>query len=55
MNDKTDPPGEGPHHDARDARGGEIILRTKTQRIIFIAGLVGLVLIGILGSLLVYL
>lgn len=33
---------------AEDARQGEIILRTRTRRITFIAGLVGLVIIAIL-------
>jgi hypothetical protein len=33
---------------AEDARQGEIILRTKTRRIIFIAGLVGLVIVAVL-------
>lgn len=28
---------------AQDARGGEIILRTRRRRLIFIAGLVGIV------------
>jgi len=32
---------------AEDARGGEIILRTKTRRVIFIAGLAGCVLLGL--------
>jgi hypothetical protein len=33
---------------AEDARQGEIILRTRTRRIIFIAGLVGLVIVAVL-------
>ncbi|MGN6303569.1 MAG: hypothetical protein ACTHNH_02045 [Mesorhizobium sp.] len=33
---------------AADARQGEIILRTRTRRIIFIAGLVGLVIVAVL-------
>ncbi|MBB3590925.1 hypothetical protein FHX08_001269 [Rhizobium sp. BK529] len=32
---------------AQDARGGEIILRTRTRRVIFIAGLAGCVLLGL--------
>ena len=31
-----------------DARQGEIILRTRARRIIFIAGLVGIVLLAVL-------
>ena len=34
---------------AQDVRGGEIILRTRRRRLIFIAGLVGLALIAILA------
>lgn len=33
---------------AEEARQGEIILRTRTRRIIFIAGLVGLVIVAVL-------
>ncbi|MGE5261333.1 MAG: hypothetical protein ACM3MH_10715 [Actinomycetota bacterium] len=36
---------------AEKARGGEIILRSRTRRIIFIAGLVGAVLLGFFLSL----
>ncbi|MBB3391644.1 hypothetical protein FHT82_004422 [Rhizobium sp. BK275] len=32
---------------AQDARGGEIILRTRTRRVIFFAGLAGCVLLGL--------
>lgn len=39
---------EGPVFSAEDARQGEIILRTRMRRIIFIAGLVGIVLLAIL-------
>lgn len=35
-------------HKAQDVRGGEIILRTKRRRIIFIAGLVAFVILGII-------
>ncbi len=34
-----------------EARQGEIILRTRTQRIVFIAGLVGIVVLALLVSL----
>jgi hypothetical protein len=33
---------------AEKARGGEIILKTKLQRVIFIAGLAGAVLLALL-------
>lgn len=35
-------------HKAQDVRGGEIILRTKRRRILFIAGLVAFVILGLL-------
>ena len=34
---------------AEKARGGEIILRTRTRRLIFIAGLVGAVILALLA------
>ncbi|ARU17981.1 hypothetical protein [Croceicoccus marinus] len=36
---------------AQDARGGEIILRTRRRRTIFIAGLVGFVLLAVVLAL----
>jgi hypothetical protein len=43
---------EGPQqpapYPAEKARGGEIILRTRTRRVIFVAGLVGAVILGLL-------
>jgi hypothetical protein len=39
------PPRKDP---AERVRGGEIILRTRLQRAIFIAGLIGAVLLGVL-------
>lgn len=48
---KQDRPGNRPANDeaihvsAQDARGGEIILRTRRRRMIFIVGLVGIVLL----------
>lgn len=36
-----------PAFSAEDARGGEIILRTRTRRIIFIGGLAAAVLLGL--------
>jgi hypothetical protein len=38
-----------PHYSAEDVRGGEILLRTRTQRLIFIAGLAGAALLGLLA------
>jgi hypothetical protein len=46
--------GEGPVFSGRNARQGEIILRTRMQRIIFIAGLVGIVVLALLVSLTAY-
>lgn len=41
---------EQPAYPAEKARGGEIILRTRTRRLIFIGGLVGIfVLLVVLG------
>lgn len=37
----TPPPQRPPRYSADEVRGGNIILRTRIQRIIFIAGLVG--------------
>lgn len=40
--------GEEPIHiDAQDARGAEVILRKRRNRMIFIAGLVGFVVLAI--------
>ncbi|MER9344638.1 peptide ABC transporter permease [Mesorhizobium sp. M0601] len=39
---------DGPVFSAEQARQGEIILRTRARRIIFIVGLVGLVLLALL-------
>lgn len=36
---------EGPVFSAEQARQGEIILRTRTRRIIFVAGMVGIVIL----------
>ena len=47
--DPAKPPTEP--YPAEKARGGIIILRTRTQRIIFIAGLVGAVVLALLLSL----
>ncbi|TGQ52631.1 peptide ABC transporter permease [Mesorhizobium sp. M1C.F.Ca.ET.193.01.1.1] len=41
---------EGRVFSGRDARQGEIILRTRARRIIFIAGLVGIVLLALVLS-----
>jgi hypothetical protein len=42
------PKDEPPPYPAETARGGEIILRTRTQRMIFIAGLAGAVILVLL-------
>lgn len=42
----SDKPEEPFHYPAEKARQGEIILRKRWQRIVFIAGLVGLVLLA---------
>ena len=39
MVDDPPPAHETPHISAQDARGGEIILRTRKRRVIFIGGL----------------
>ena len=39
---------EPPPYPAEKARGGEIILRTRARRIVFIAGLVGAVVLVVL-------
>jgi len=41
------PPQPAPYP-AEKARGGEIILRTRTQRLIFVAGLLGAGLLGLI-------
>ncbi|RUX34221.1 peptide ABC transporter permease [Mesorhizobium sp. M2A.F.Ca.ET.042.01.1.1] len=40
----------GPVFSGQDARQAEIILRTRTRRIIFIAGLVSIVVLALLLS-----
>ncbi|TPK76190.1 peptide ABC transporter permease [Mesorhizobium sp. B2-3-3] len=42
---------EGPAFSGQDARQGEIILRTRTQRIIFVAGLIGIVVLALVLAL----
>jgi hypothetical protein len=48
MAQREDPPPTVPpqNYPADKARGGEIILRSRTQRAIFIAGLAGAILLG---------
>ncbi len=55
MDDANDPrhrPADVPRrrfiYPGRKARQGEIILRTRTQRLIFFAGLVGLVILAVI-------
>ena len=43
---KEGPPQPTPYP-AEKARGGEIILRTRTQRVIFFTGLFGAVILGL--------
>lgn len=43
-------PEQGPHYSTEDVRQGEIILRKRWQRIVFIAGLVGMVVVAIAVS-----
>jgi hypothetical protein len=40
--------GPAPHYRAEDVRGGEIILRSRSRRLIFIAGLVAFCLIALI-------
>lgn len=44
-NGAPEPP---PEYKAQDVRGGEIILKTRTRRLIFIAGLAGAVVLAVL-------
>lgn len=37
-----------PHYSADRVRGGEIDLRSRTQRVIFIAGLIGAVVLAVI-------
>ncbi|HEX5183207.1 MAG TPA: peptide ABC transporter permease [Allosphingosinicella sp.] len=48
MADAPDPGPDEPHLTAEEARGGEIILRSRARRAIFIGGLALLVLIVII-------
>ncbi len=41
---------EGRHYSAQDVRGGEIILRTPARRLIFAAGLAGIVILALVLS-----
>jgi hypothetical protein len=40
-------PSERNTYSAQDARGGEIILRTRTERVIFVGGLVAAMAVGV--------
>ena len=42
------PPGR---HDAQDVRGGEIVLKRRRSRVVFIAGLAGFVLVMLIAAL----
>ncbi len=41
---------DGPVYPAEKARQGEVVLRTKAQRLIFIAGLAGVVIFALVMS-----
>jgi hypothetical protein len=43
-----------PVYRAQDVRQGEIILRTRSRRIIFLAGLVGAVVLGFISVILAH-
>jgi hypothetical protein len=38
------------NYPAKKARQGEIILKTRAQRVIFIAGLAGMLLVGLIAT-----
>lgn len=40
-------PDEHQHISSQDARGGEIILKSRAQRAIFLAGLIGMVILAV--------
>jgi len=42
---------QGPHYPAEKARQGEIILRRRWQRVVFIAGLVGIAVLALVLAL----
>ena len=43
------PPDPPVHISAEDARGGEIVLRTRARRLIFVAGLVAVIVVVVLA------
>lgn len=49
-----DNPSQPPVYRGQDVRQGEIILRSRTRRIIFIAGLAGMVLLALLSLILAH-
>jgi len=48
MEEKSNPKSKPEKISADKARGGEIILRSRRRRIIFLGGLIGMVIIAIL-------
>lgn len=42
------------HISAQDARGGEIVLRTRAPHLIFLAGLVGMIVLAVVLMVLEY-
>jgi hypothetical protein len=54
MLDDRHPEDQPAHLSADEARGGEIILRTRSRRLIFLAGIAGIVILGVLIRLFAY-
>jgi len=48
MVDQPNPPEPPVRLSAKAARGGEIILRSRSRRVIFLAGLIGMVMLGLI-------
>jgi hypothetical protein len=54
VSDERHPDGRPVHLSADEARGGEIILRTRARRLIFLAGIAGIVILAVLIRLFAY-
>lgn len=52
MAGRDEEPANAPVHSARDARGGEIILRSRLRRLIFLGGLVAFAIVALIAALL---
>jgi len=48
MDERTDSERKPPSFSAQDARGAEIILRSRRRRVIFVAGLAGLAVLALI-------